>query len=181
MKSSGSGIRQLCDSTLWMEQKELNYDYIKRRSQELKIEIFSYYPLEVCHLLFHLKVLTALKQIQINPNGLDHLLETVFTNGVHGHQEKENQFGHYFAYGEYKQHVWRIWLQCLFPSIRDLSWRYTYAYRHHFLFPIVWLHRFLRILLDPFFSSKQKLTFLTKTPKVAYQKAVLLQGLDLSE
>lgn len=180
LKSSGFGIRQLCDLTLWIEQKELNYDYLKRRLHELGIEIFSAYTLEACQTLFQLVSPVDFNPIHLDKDILEQFIQTVFHNGVHGHREKDHQFGNYFAYGEHKEKSWRIFLQCLFPSIRDLSRRYTYAHLYPILLPLAWVHRFFRVIFDPVFSPKQKLVFLTKTPQVAKQKAVLLKALMLS-
>lgn len=181
MKSSGFGIRQLCDITLWIEEKtNLDFHYVEERLKELRIFTFSQYLLETCQELLHLEVPIELKLDQVNQVTLNQLVETIFKNGVHGHREKENQFGYYFAYGQHKQHVWRIWLQCLFPSIRDLSRRYTYAHRYHWLLPVAWIQRFFHVIFHPVFSFQDKLNFFIKTPAVAHQKAVLLRRLELT-
>ena len=182
MKSSGFGIRQLCDITLWIEEKtNLDFDYVEERLKELRIFTFSQYLLETCQDLLYLEVPIELKLEQVNQVTLNKLVETIFKNGVHGHREKENQFGHYFAYGQHKQHIWLILLQCLFPSIRDLSRRYTYAHRYHWLLPVAWIHRFFHVLFHPAFSFQDKLNLFIKTPTVAHQKAALLRRLELTD
>ncbi|WP_350022592.1 nucleotidyltransferase domain-containing protein [Turicibacter sanguinis] len=177
-KSSGFGIRQLCDITLWMEaHPELDFTYIWRRLTELKLVIFSTYVLAACRELLQLEI----DDVQVNQAQLFSFIEAIFSSGVHGHREKGNQFGHYFAYVDHKQSNGRIFLQTVFPSIRDLPKRYTYAHRYHWLLPIAWVDRFFRVLFHQRFSFSEKLYILVKTPSIAKQKAKLLQSLDLVE
>lgn len=177
-KSSGFGIRQLADITLWMESHpELDFTYIWRRLTELKLITFSTYVLAACGELLQLEI----EDIQVDQNQLSSFIEAIFSSGVHGHREKGKQFGHYFAYGEHKQSNGRIFLQSVFPNIRDLPRRYTYAHRYHWLLPIAWVDRFFRVLFHQRFSFSEKLYILFKTPDIAKQKAKLLQSLDLVE
>lgn len=178
MKSSGFGIRQLCDITLWIQSHEqLDWDYIKKRFCELKIETFSTYVIAACQRLLDLKIEVS----QVNEVALESFMNVIFESGVHGHREQGKQFGNYFAYGKHKQQTWRIWLQCVFPSHRDLPRRYTYAHRYPWLLPIAWIDRIIRVIFHPMFTKKQKLYFFLNTPSLAKKKAVLLQALDLSE
>ena len=177
-KSSGFGIRQLTDITLWMEaHPELDFTYIWRRLTELKLVIFSTYVLAACWELLQLEI----EDIQVDQAHLASFIEVIFSSGVHGHREKGKQFGNYFAYIEHKSSKGRIFLQSVFPSIRDLSRRYTYAHRYHWLLPIAWVDRFFRVLFHQSFSFSEKLYILVKTPSIAKQKAKLLQSLDLVE
>lgn len=178
MKSSGFGIRQLCDLTLWIEVHEsLDWNYIKMRLEELKIETFSWYALAACQRLLDLNIEVP----SVDDVALESLIKAIFESGVHGHREQDKQFGNYFAYGKHKQQMWRIWLQCVFPSRRDLSRRYTYAHRYPWLLPVAWGDRMIRVIFHPMFTKKQKLYFFLNTPSLAKKKAVLLQALDLSE
>lgn len=178
MKFSGFGIRQLADITLWIEAHEqLEWDYINKRLNELNIETFSTYVLAACQQLLHLEIESS----KVDNVLLEHFIETIFENGVHGHREKDRQFVHYFAYGRHKQQMCRVWLQCIFPSRQDLSRRYTYAHRYPWLLPLAWMHRIIHVIFHPMFTKKQKLYFFFKTPSLAKQKASLLHALDLSE
>ncbi|MDB8438122.1 hypothetical protein GMB34_12370 [Turicibacter sanguinis] len=177
-KSFGFGIRQLADITLWIEaHPELDFTYIWRRLTELKLVTFSTYVLAACRELLQLEI----EDIQVNQAQLSSFIETIFSSGVHGHREKGKQFGNYFAYIEHKSSKGRIFLQSVFPNIRDLSRRYTYAHRYHWLLPIAWVDRFFRVLFHQSFSFSEKLYILVKTPGIAKQKAKLLQSLDLVE
>ena len=177
-KSSGFGIRQLCDLTLWMEaHPHLDMNYVWRRLTELKLVTFSTYVLAACRELLQLEI----DDVQVNQAPLSSFIEAIFSSGVHGHREKGKQFGNYFAYIEHKRSKGRIFLQSVFPSIRDLSRRYTYAHRYHWLLPIAWVDRFFRVLFHQSFSFSEKLYILVKTPGIAKQKAKLLQSLDLVE
>lgn len=178
MKSSGFGIRQLCDFTLWIEKHEsLDWDSIKIRLEELKIETFSWYALAACQRLLDLNMEVP----PVDDVALESLIKAIFESGVHGHREQDKQFGNYFAYGKHKQQMWRIWLQCVFPSRRDLSRRYTYAHRYPWLLPVAWMHRIIHVIFHPMFTKKQKLYFFFKTPSLAKQKASLLHALGLSQ
>lgn len=179
-KTGGFGIRQLCDVTLWIEKHpSLDWSYIIDRLNEIKILMFSKYVLEVCYTLFKLKSVACMNEINVDQESLNIFMDALFSSGVHGKRERGNQFGNYFAYGKHKKYRSLIFLQSVFPSIRDLPIRYTYAHRHHWLLPMAWIHRVFRVIWHKQYTSKEKIHFLIHTPRIAKKKASLLQCLEL--
>ena len=84
-------------------------------------------------------------------------------------------------YEEEKKYVsrFRMWLKALFPSSKDLSFRYMYARRHPSLVWIAWIHRAFHHLTVRCMHDKEGQINMAGDVKLANQKLTLLKELDL--
>lgn len=67
-------------------------------------------------------------------------MRAIFSNGIHGKREAQQQFGNCLAYEIAEVSSPRVRLRFLFPSLKNLSAYYTYAYYYPLLLPIAWVH-----------------------------------------
>lgn len=74
----------------------------------------------------------------------------------------------------------RIWLKTLFPSSKDLSFRYMYARKHPALVWVAWIHRACNQLTIRFGNQDVEQLNMAVDVKLANQKLSLLKDLDLA-
>lgn len=74
----------------------------------------------------------------------------------------------------------RIWLKTLFPSSKDLSFRYMYARKHPALVWVAWIHRAFNQLTIRFGNRDVEQLNMAVDVKLANQKLSLLKDLDLA-
>ena len=178
-KSSGFGIRQLCDLTLWIEQKEdWDWKWIQGQLKILHCDRFWVYCLQACRRYLGLNISGILT---VDEFCFATFMNQILESGVHGKRDGRKQFGHYFAYGKHKTNTFIIWIQCLFPSVTDLPLRYSYAKKCPYFLSFAWIHRFFRVIFHPMYNTNQKVYFFLHSAKIAKQKHELLHGLGLSD
>lgn len=180
MRSSGFGIRQLCDITLWIEKHPLlDWEYIVASLTDMHLMAFSQYLFFVCHQLLTLEVPSLLKLEKVEQSVLSQFIEWIFSNGVHGKREERQPFENYFAYNIAQ--VGSIWVRVrlLFPSLKSLATYYTYAHRYPLLLTIAWVHRWGRIFIRSDYTLVQKIMTFFQSSKLTKQKTSLLVALEL--
>ena len=180
MRSSGFGIRQLCDITLWIEKHpSLDWDYIVASLTDMHLMAFSKYLFFICYQLLNLEVPSLLKLEKVEPSNVSQFIEWIFSNGVHGKREERQPFEDYFAYNIAQ--VGSIWVRVrlLFPSLKSLSTYYAYAHRYPLLLPIAWIHRWGRIFVRSDYTLAQKIATFFQSSKLTKRKSSLLVALEL--
>lgn len=150
-EEGGFGIRQLCDIALFMEKKQNGIDWDRLYSLSLKLGIlrFTYLIFNICGNLFGIKIPDAfLKGTMISKEQLQLFIDEIVAGGVFGvanrYHKAKSKIMETMDYQDY-QGVRKIIAlrKLLFPDMRNLKDRYTYARQYPVLLPAAWLHRLL--------------------------------------
>lgn len=182
MKSSGFGMRQLCDLVVWIEHyNDLDWVYIKEQLQRLKILTFSLYMLELCYRLLNLSEIKEMKSEMIDDETITQLLQIIYLNGVHGKRNQSVRHVARYASRLKKNTILKAWLSWLFPSKKYMYHSYPYVLKYSWLLPIGYLHRLLRTTIRPMNSFKERLHYFFNTPQMAKKRGNILEALDLIE
>lgn len=181
MRSSGFGIRQLCDITLWIEHHpDLDWSLVEQQLETLKLTRFSLYLFLICHRLLGLELREEWGSEVIEERVINDFMTVIFENGVHGKREKNQHFGNNLAYKIAQEGSIWVRLRLLFPSLKSLPEYYGYAHRYPLLLPLAWIHRWVRLLqFDYTFVYKVATIFKSPNLKLAKRQSSLLVALDL--
>lgn len=96
----------------------------------------------------------------------DRRASSIVYQSIHGKEDK-------------KISKFRMWCKTMFPSHKDLSFRYMYARRHPSLVWLAWIHRAFNQVSVRFIKDKQAVANVSEDMKLANQKLALLKDLDL--
>ncbi len=188
MKSSGFGLRQLCDFTLFVEKNidQINWLYLSKNTERYIVTQFSNTIFAVCNRLFQLKIPELFnKQSIVNSPYIDELISDIITGGVFGKRGEERIIGaRMMNYIEDKpseaatEGIRRV-CTFAFPSYRKLNLRYGYAKKHPVLLPLAWLHRFIYNLSRKNMITYLKTTISTNKNSTFEKRSKLLRWLEL--
>ena len=141
--------------------------------------LFSSYLFLICHRLLNLDLREEWQSEVIEEIAVHDFIRSIFSNGVHGKREPQQQFGNCLAYETAQGSSVKVRLRLLFPSLKNLSAYYTYAHRYPLLLPITWVHRWGRTCMRSDYTLVQKIAPFFQSPKLAKQQSSLLVALDL--
>ena len=189
--SAGFGLRQLCDFVVFMEanEKELNWDYILRCSQQLQLKTFMISLFLLCNQLFDLKIP---RQVTIqeadssetlkDQRYLDLFVRDILDSGVYGRRNPDRPMSSLLIRYSKPDHpsgrFGRVkkMLQFYFPSSKNLSNRYPYAKKYPFLLIFAWFHRAFTNL-----SRIGKYKVSPQAEKLSQERVKLLQWLQIQK
>jgi hypothetical protein len=188
MKSSGFGLRQICDLTLFVKKNlnQINWLIISEKVERYMITQFTYTIFAVCYRLFQLKIPDLFnKQSIVNSPYIDELISDILAGGVFGKRGEERVIGsqmlNYIEDKRSESITEGIRRVCTFafPSSKKLNVRYGYAKKYYILLPIAWIHRFIYNLSRKNMITYFKTIFSNNKNSTFEKRSKLLRWLEL--
>lgn len=188
---TGFGVRQLLDLVLLVEKKgdEINWSSFIQKAKACGIYKFTLAIFIACNRLFSMELPIELKKInalsKISTKYIELLIEDIFASGVHGTKDQTRVFASEFAFdqsegaAEGRGSIFKKYMKLLFPPIKDMGERYSYARKFIVLVPVAWIHHLLVGLLNKDYSFKNKMKMATATISVSNKRNMLLKELEL--
>lgn len=188
IKFSGFGIRQLCDLVLLMDSKgnEIDWSYFTEYMLLFNIKKFADAIMVMCSKYFLMSIPEGYKLTYECNMFSEHLLEDVFSSGVHGRKtEIRSRVNEMIAFKKKDMDKAPVrisqYFSFMFPAGAQLSEKYSFARKNPLLLPVVWIGRLLTSLRRK--NLFKTVVFYLKLPKGAiklYKKrSRLLKDLNL--
>jgi hypothetical protein len=186
IRSSGFGLRQLCDLLLLVEKEGPSIDWenflVKIRTNG--IEKFTTAIFNVCNILFDLQIPKVLKHITFDETSIKMLLDDIFDSGVFGHRSLDRTFGNnllnsHVMYKEKNSNRIHNILLIICPPINSLSNSYSYAKKYKILAPIAWIQHFFAGLFNRDYKFFDKLNFFFFSTSTFKRRSKLIKNLEL--
>lgn len=154
--SGGFGLRQLCDLVLLVESNKRIIDWksVRQKAKECAIEKFLIASFQTCKKLFNLNIDNI---SSANSAEEDRYLEkfkmNIFLSGAYGRSsliikkasgliriiaEEKKVYPQKYS-GEFK-----YFISYVFPSAKNLPFRFTKGRKYPFLYPIAWVERLIK-------------------------------------
>lgn len=184
----GFGLRQLIDLTLLVNNygNEIDWNRFLSKIKVSGIERFTFTVFNLSSELFGMKIPIEIKARDTIGNEYTKLLlQDIFESGTHGKKDKSRVFASEFAFEQGsgasrdEKAILNKWLKLLFPPVREMGDRYSYAKNCIVLTPIAWIHHIFAGLFNKKYSFFNKYKIATSTIKVANERNKLLKGLNL--
>lgn len=186
MKSSGFGLRQLCDLVLLIEgeRQNINWQTFSLKIKTNSLERFASAIISICNILFNLNVPQEYKHINIDKKYIKMLIANIFDSGVFGKKSLHRIFGNNLLNSEQIYEFTdcskpKSILYVVFPPVNNLDDKYGYAKKNKILIPIAWIHHFLSGIFNKEFSISEKISSVLFSTSVFRKKKELLKNLDL--
>jgi len=191
-RSSGFGLRQLCDVVLFVETygPETDWNYFWGAIQAMGYETFSITILATCRQFLGLGMADSqlYKQREADPKTVLLLIQDIIYSGVFGYKNKNRSFGNEVINELHKSSsltaLYRLVpfftsIGCLlFPSIPSMVGRYAFLRKCPWLLPIAWLHRLIFAILVRN-SPKEIISIFKNTSAIANHRMKLIEKLEL--
>ncbi|WP_163193899.1 nucleotidyltransferase domain-containing protein [Clostridium thermarum] len=189
MRSSGFGLRQLCDVTQFIRAARWSIDWphFQKIIKESNIERFCLSILKACEKLFHLDLPSELDFCdKIDKKYINILISDIFSSGVHGNRSMYQTFGNTLlnsnvVFGEKSPVKINSILKIIFPPANVLSHSYSYAKKCKPLLPVAWVHHLLAGIFNKRYSIIDKLSFLLLSDLTFKRRLKLIKALDLQK
>lgn len=182
LKSSGFGIRQICDVALLVDKKReyINWNEFINKLKRSKIDKFAMIILEICNKLFEIEFPKELEYMRVkNEIYTDILIDIIFLNGVHGKKEIISSVAKYFSDSNQKNNFITGFINMYFPSQDKLTNRYSYAKNNKLFLPIAWIHRLLNAIFRRDFRLSEKVKISIQGSDISKRYGELLNWLEL--
>lgn len=142
--TTGFGLRQLADFSLYVQKRggEIDFAALRAQMRSLGLEGMLDALLEICRQWLSLPD-GPWYGADMLAQGAQALLEDILSAGVFGKSSKERTRSAAVVYRSFESadgDKGRL-LRALFPSARTLKAPYLYARRHPWLLPVAWAHR----------------------------------------
>lgn len=179
-KTTGFGLRQLCDLTLYCKHMHniLNWSYIDDQLLQYGLKHFSEVILCLCSRLLGLNNPFQLGSDE-DLSYLDLFIDDMIEAGVYGKRTPERNAC--FSFTKYidtsstiRFRNLRYVLRLLFPTAKYLNSGYSYAKRHRLLLPLAWFHRIINNV-----TRKDLLKYSKEISSISKERAKLLRWLRL--
>ncbi len=162
-RSTGFGLRQLCDFVLFYEANagNINTEQVLERAKLYQIHKFTGTLFLLCHKLFDLEI-PGLQSDPAEDSLMELFLDDIIKSGVYGRRypdrDTNSRILKYTGFDKSLQGfslqglspqgftLLHKWSHFLFPSPKKLNYRYSYAKKLPLLLPAAWLHRILHNL-----------------------------------
>jgi hypothetical protein len=155
LRTSGFGLRQICDIVLFMEANDqsINWPLVMDMLNEYHIHNFFFLIINVCSQLFQYVVPNEVQDNKCHvPDTMTHIvIEEIIHSGVYGRRSYEqetsvriNKYIHVTGETVTKEaggNKFKNIILFVFPSHKKLNYQYKYAKKIPILLPIAWLHR----------------------------------------
>lgn len=151
----GIGVRQLCDTVLFMKKESKNIDWksFLKKSQKINCDKFIGAILSICSRLFDIDIPKDLEGIIIQDETIImSTIKHILDGGVHGKRNTTNKLDYikkdilYEKEFKNKGIVKNIF-QVIFPSIEKLELLYSYVGYTKLLVPIAYIQRIYEIII----------------------------------
>lgn len=157
---SGFGIRQLIDVVLFVNKyrSEINWEFFVEEIKNCGVSKLARMVFEICNILFFMEIPKEILLVdEVTYEECMILIKEIFKAGVRGKRDSANVFVNEVA-------LKINFKDLMFPSIKDLNDKYSYAKRCNILLPIAWIHHFFVGVANSNynFSDKVKMLFFTK-------------------
>lgn len=182
LKSSGFGIRQICDVALLVDKKreDINWNEFICKVKRSKVDKFAMIILEICNKLFEIEFPKELEYMRVKDDTyVDILIDVIFSNGVHGKTNKISSIAKYFSDSSKKDNFITGFTNMYFPAQDKLTNRYSYAKKNKLFLPIAWIHRLLNAIFRRDFSLSEKVKISTQGSDISKEYGDLLNWLEL--
>lgn len=145
----GMDLRHFTDTALYVNRffSQIDFEDFWKKMQELDYEVFCYHLFCVCIKFFDMRKEAINGIIVENKVNEDLLIEQLFSAGMLGLKNYETMVASSIVYQTYyandngEPSKAKILQASFFPSVNDLSNKYSYAKKKHFLLPVAWCHR----------------------------------------
>lgn len=147
--TTGFGLRQLADYSLFIEKRgsEIDFTALRAQMKALSLEGMMDALTDVCRR--YLSLPDGPWSVKVPRETTDELLGDILDAGVFGKSSKERTRSAAVVYRSFEAadgDKGRL-RRALFPSARTLKAPYLYARRHPWLLPVAWAHRFFNYAL----------------------------------
>ncbi len=147
--TTGFGLRQLADYSLFIEKRgsEIDFTALRAQMRALSLEGMMDALTDVCRR--YLSLPDGPWSAKVPRETTDELLGDILDAGVFGKSSKERTRSAAVVYRSFEAadgDKGRL-RRALFPSARTLKAPYLYARRHPWLLPVAWAHRFFNYAL----------------------------------
>ena len=185
---SGFGVRQLLDFVLLVDKRgsEIDWKCFLYKSKLCGVYRFVIAIFMICNKLFGMEIPKYIdKQEKLEEEYIELLIDEILASGVHGKRNEDMMFASEFAFNQGKGatdgsfSIFKKFIKLLFPSINDMSDKYSYAKRFKILAPIAWIHHLIQGVLNKDYSFSSKVKIATSTVSVANRRNRLLKELGL--
>lgn len=151
--SSGIGIRQLCDIALLIEKfrDKIDWGLFWTIIIKVKKEAFAAYILQICCQYLNLELSkSAWGPVEINETYLDALLTDIVNGGVFSYGDEERLIENSVLINIEKgvRANPMTLLKTIFVSPENLTDKYSYAKKIHWLLPLAWAHHTIDVILN---------------------------------
>lgn len=147
INGAGAGIRMYMDIAVFIRHfgQELDWDYVQRELRTLCFSDFANTVLTVVQRYFGVESPISLRGM--DKALLDDFMEFTMEAGVFGKAGRDLGLIHLKCQNRNEENVYRTrtFLRRLFPSAVSLEMAYPYLKGRHWLLPVIWLRRLLRI------------------------------------
>lgn len=152
IKNGGVGIRQLCDVAVLIKEKEneINWDVFNRKINEYNLNKFTTAIFSICNKLFDTRITSGFKlEDDVSDNKLNELILEILDGGVFGSGNASDLAIDRLTFNsEYKSvNKFKYIINYIFPSVKNMDFKYGYVKKINILLPIGWIHRWIRILI----------------------------------
>lgn len=145
----GMDLRHFTDTALYVNHYLAQIDFTDfwKKMRELDYEVFCYNLFCICIKYFEMSK-EAISEAKVEHKlDEDALIEKLFSAGMLGLKNYETMVASSIVYQTYYANdskapsKTKILKASLFPAANDLSNKYSYAKKRHFLLPVAWCHR----------------------------------------
>lgn len=190
LSSGGFGLRQLCDLFVLIEKiyDYFNWKELYNKTSEYGVTHFAAALFIICKKLFNMQVPNLYNDQIRDYEYINVLIEDIFSGGIFGNRTMERTIGsiqlRYInpASDNEKNNPLKNIISLLFPPLKRMGIKYSYAKKSPILIPIVWLHRLLYGLIRRDFTLSEKKTMVIPNKAVSediLNRAKLLHQFDL--
>lgn len=185
IKSSGFGIRQVCDLVVLVEKQGhlIDWNLFNKKVRECNIIKFTSVIFNICNKLFNMDIPSEIHIENIDEDNLNIFIDEIFSNGVFGKRYAHKQYANWSACdldeNESKKRYLRKVFYIMFGHIDTWGDKYNYAKKNKLLIPIAYIHKVLYGLFGDKFTLKEKFNLIFKTTKETKNKDELLKWLEL--
>ena len=191
IKSTGFGLRQLCDMVVWVEwnRELIDWDSFVEKSKTCEIDILAQALFAIGNRLFEMPIPDPLyhESLEDEPY-INMLIEDILSAGVYGRKTTgrviSNLQMHFSGNEDAKTQKDRILntLSLIFPSPKKLGQRYSYAKKHRILIPVAWGHRMVWSVIRKDLNTNDKMDYIFTTEgtkAIREERSKLLHWLQL--
>lgn len=175
MKSTGFGLRQLCDLVLYVEKRrdEIDWATFFDRCRTYGVYEFVNAIFVVCRRLLKLELSHPIDNtIYENEHYIEMFIDYIFDGGAYGRRVWERKIVSNLMYMALDKKKNRLGSRLynnfcfIFPSPSKLSYKYSYAKKYPGLLVIAWVHRFIHFIIRKDLSLSQKRSYIITTETI---------------
>lgn len=162
LRSSGFGLRNLCDLVLLIKNSEqYGWDEFFEKTKMMQINNFARAILSICHKYLGLEISIEYTNYinSLDKDKIDRLRDDILRSGEFGIKDKEYLLSKTLAEYHLNSKTAKNgkFSNFLFPSNKKLNHVYGYAKKYGVLLPVAWIHRLMLNLFRTDLSIRNKI------------------------